>query len=36
MTRNNVEHFGDIAFNPLDTEFIFQFSGSVCVNNITE
>ena len=34
--RNKPEHFGDDAFNPLNTGFIFLFSGSVFVINIME
>ena len=34
--RNNLEHFGDDAFNPLNTGFIFLFSGSVFATNIME
>ena len=34
--RNNLEHFGDDAFNPLITGYIFHFSGSVFVTNIIE
>ena len=33
-TRNNLEHFGGDAFNPLDTGFIFLFSGSLFISNI--
>ena len=36
VTRNNLEHFGDDRFNPLETGFLFIFSGSVFVDNITE
>ena len=32
--RNNLEHFGDYAFNFLNTGSIFLFSGSVFVTNI--
>ena len=35
-TRTNLEHFGDDRFYLLDTEFLFLFSGSVFVGNITE
>ena len=28
-TRNNLENFDDVAFNPLETGFCFLFSGSV-------
>ena len=32
--RNNLEHFGDDGFNPLNTWFSFLFSGPVFVTNI--
>ena len=35
-TRNNREPFDDDAFDHYDTGFIFLFSGSVFVSNITE
>ena len=35
-TRDNLEHFGDNRFNPLDTGFLFLVSGSLSVGNITE
>ena len=35
-TRNNLEHFWDDRLNPLDTGFLFLFSGSLFVGNITE
>ena len=35
-TKNNLEHFGDVSFNPMDTGFIFLFSGSVFVSHIME
>ena len=35
-TRNNLEHFGDDRFNPLGIGFLFLFSRSVFVDNITE
>ena len=28
-TRNNLERFGDVAFNPLNTGFIFLFSRPI-------
>ena len=34
--RNNLKYFWDDRFNPLDTGFLFIFSGSVFVGNITE
>ena len=35
-TRSNLEHFRDVAVNPLNPESIHQFSGSVFVCNIME
>ena len=34
--RNNLEYVGDDRFNPMGTGFLFLFSGSVFVGNITE
>ena len=33
---NNLEHIGDDLLNPLNTGFIFLFSGSVFANNIKD
>ena len=33
-TRNNLEHYRDVAVNPLNTGSIFLFSGFVIVGNI--
>ena len=35
-TRNNLEHFEGVAFNPLDPGSIFLFSGSVFDSDIME
>ena len=35
-TGNNLKLFDDDAFNALDTGFIFLFSGSMFLSNITE
>ena len=33
---NNLEHFQDDAFHPLDTGFFFLFAGCVYIINIME
>ena len=33
---NNLEDFGDDAFNPLNAVFIFVLHGSLLISNITE
>ena len=33
-TKNKLEHFEDVAFNPLDPGSILAFSGSVLDTNI--
>ena len=35
-TRNNLEYFGNIVFNPFDTDFLFESSGPVFVREIME
>ena len=35
-TRENLEHFGGDRLNPLDTGFLFLFSGPLFVGNMTE
>ena len=36
MTQHNLEHFGDVMVNPSNTWFIFLFSASVFVSNMSE
>ena len=33
-TKNKLEHFGGVAFNPFDPALILIFSGSVLDSNI--